>query len=76
METLEAKICLRCGALKWVAVSGRYQAYYKVRSDGHIEFKEEIEEIEYFCGSCESLNLLGIEGTPEIFRRLAGLKPA
>ena len=76
MKTVEAQICLQCGALEWVVVSSRYQASYKVRSDGHVEFEEEMEEMEYYCGNCGSSGLLGIEGPPEIFRKLVGLKPA
>jgi len=76
MRTIEAQICLRCGALEWVVVSSRYRACYKVRPDGHVEFEEEMEEMEYYCGSCGSSGLLGIKGSPETFRELVGLKPA
>jgi len=76
MKTVDAQICLRCGALEWVMVSSRYQASYRVRPDGHVEFEEEMDEMEYYCSSCGSLCLLGIEGSPEIFRELVGLKPA
>ena len=76
METVEAQICLQCGALEWVVVSSRYQASYRIRPDGHVEFEEEMEEMEYYCGNCGSSGLLGIEGSPEIFRKLVGLKPA
>jgi len=76
METVEAQICLQCGALEWVVVSSRYQASYRVMPDGHVEFEEEMKEMEYYCGNCGSSGLLGIEGPPEIFRKLVGLKPA
>ena len=76
METVEAQICLQCGALEWVVVSSKYQVSCRVMPDGYVEFEEEMEEMEYYCGNCGSSGLLGIEGSPEIFRKLVGLKPA
>jgi len=75
MRTVEAQICLQCGAMEWVIVSSRYHASYRVRIDGHVEFEEWMGEMEYYCSSCGSSGLLGIEGSPEVFRELARLKP-
>jgi hypothetical protein len=76
MKTVDAQICLQCGALEWVIVSSRYQASYMVRPDGHLEFEEEMKDLEYYCNSCGSSSLLGIEGSPKIFQDLIKLKPA
>ena len=75
MKTVDAQICLQCGSMEWVIASSRYQASYRVRPDGHVEFEEEMEDMEYYCSNCGSSALLGIEGTPRLFRELVGLAP-
>jgi len=76
MKSIDAQICLQCGAMEWVIVSSRYQSSYRVRPDGQVEFEEEMEDVEYYCINCGSSGLLGIEGSPRIFRDLFALKPA
>ena len=75
-EKLEAQICLQCGSMSWLMVSDSYVGEYRVREDGHVEFKETFNKLEYICSECGGhSSLLGVKGTPEIFRELIGLDP-
>jgi len=75
-EELEAQLCCQCGAMEWVITSKRYVGSYWVRKDGHVEFKEDFDDAEYRCNKCGTWCLLGIAGTPEVFRELVRLDPA
>jgi hypothetical protein len=73
---LEAQICLRCGSMSWLMVSNSYVGEYHVRKDGHVEFNETFHELEYVCSECGSRSsLLGVKGTPKIYRELVSLDP-
>ena len=75
-EKLEAQICLQCGSMSWLIVSNSYVGEYRVRKDGHVEFNETFSELEYVCNECGShSSLLGVKGTPKIYRELISLNP-
>jgi len=72
METASARICLRCGTLKWVEAPSnlKYLVYCKeVRRDGCVVMED-------YCSVCGAPSLLGVWGSVEIFRKLDALKPA
>ena len=74
-EELEAQLCCQCGAMEWAITSMRYVVSYWVRKDGHVEFKEDFDDVEYRCNKCGAWCLLGIAGTPKVFRELVRLDP-
>jgi hypothetical protein len=75
-EKLEAQICLQCGSMSWLMVSNSYVGEYRVRKDGHVEFNETFHELEYVCNECGGhSSLLGVKGTPKIYKELISLKP-
>jgi hypothetical protein len=75
-EKLEAQICLQCGSMSWLMVSNSYVGEYRVRKDGHVEFNETFHELEYVCNECGGHSpLLGVKGTPKIYRELVSLDP-
>jgi hypothetical protein len=57
-------------------VSNSYVGEYRVRKDGHVEFNETFHELEYVCNECGGhSSLLGVKGTPKIYRELVSLNP-
>jgi hypothetical protein len=75
-EKLEAQICLQCGSMSWLMLAHNYIGEYHVRKDGHVQFKEDFGKLEYACSECGGhSSLLGVKGTPKIYRELICLKP-
>jgi len=73
---VEAYMCLQCGSMSWLLVSDNYTGKYCVRKDGHVEFKEEFADLECVCGGCGShSSLIGLNGTPKVYRELVRLQP-
>mgnify|MGYP000367071201 CR=1 FL=1 len=75
MRGVKAEVCLQCGSMSWVMVSKMYVGECRVRKDGRVQCVESFEQLEYFCRECDGSALLGIKGSPAIFRELMGLSP-
>jgi hypothetical protein len=74
-EKLEVQLCCQCGSMKWTVLSDSYAGSHWVRDDGHVEFEENFEKVEYVCSECGAWTLLGIVGAPETLRKLVKLDP-
>ena len=62
--------------MSWLMVSNRYVGEYYVREDGHVEFEESFDELEYLCNECGGhSSLLHVKGTAKIYRELVRLNP-
>jgi len=75
LRRVEAQICLQCGSMSWLMVSNSYVGEYRVREDGHVEFKEEFRELECVCSECGGRSTLGVKGTPKTYKELVSLHP-
>jgi hypothetical protein len=72
-EKLEANVCCQCGAMEWAVLSNNYEGNYRIKEDGHIEFEENLHEMQYICSKCGAWCLLGVSGTSEVLRELVKL---